>query len=206
VKVHDFIRKRDYWRNGVVIEKDNCLGLITADPEERKIYIEVTGKGHRRDLLTFIRSQFDTLHARLSNLKVESKIPVNSLGNVVLDYQDLLFHEEMGETTILVRALRNRLNIQELLNGIETAKERENRTETLAMPRTDMGLQPENRQAAHRFLPQDSNPEKVSWYKRAELLLPVIVSVAIFLAAVAEFTGVTLMSCIEWLQQNNYLN
>ena len=206
VKVHDFIRKREYWRNGVVIEKDNCLGLITADPEERKIYIEVTGKGHRRDLLTFIRGQFDTLHARLSNLKVESKIPVDELGNVVIDYQDLLFHEEMGEETILVRALRTRLNIQELLNGIETAKERKSRTEMSAAPRTDTGLQPENRHSAHRFLPYQADDEKISWYKRAELLIPAIVSVAIFLAAVAEFTGITLISCIEWLQNHGYLD
>ncbi|MGB1206545.1 MAG: COR domain-containing protein [Chitinophagales bacterium] len=206
VKVHEFIRKREYWRNGVVIEKDNCLGLITADPEERKIYIEVTGKGYRRDLLTFIRGQFDTLHARLSNLKVESKIPVDECGGVVLDYQDLLFHEEMGEETILVRALRTRLNIQELLNGIETAKERESRNTNLATPRTDMSLQPENRHAAHRFLPNQADSEKVNWYKRAELLIPAIVSAAIFLAAVAEFTGITLMSFIEWLTNHGYLD
>ena len=206
VKVHEFIRKREYWRNGVVIEKDNCLGLITADPEERKIYIEVTGKGYRRDLLTFIRGQFDTLHARLSNLKVESKIPVDKSGSIVLDYQDLLFHEEMGEETILVRALRSRLNIQELLNGIETAKEREIRHANMADSRTDTGLQPENRHAAQLFLPHQAHGESSSWYKRAELLIPAVVSIMVFLAAFAEFTGITLMSFLEWLRNQGYLN
>ncbi len=124
VKVHPFIRNRDYWRNGVVIKREGCYAFIKADPEETKIFIEITGRGSKRELLAFVRAQFDVIHARLPKINVECKIPVEASGKFVLDYQDLLFYEEMGESTILVRALRKRLNIKELLNGIETEDER----------------------------------------------------------------------------------
>ncbi len=124
VKVHDYIKAQDYWRNGVVIKKDNCNAYIKADPEECKIFIEVAGKGNKRDLLALIRSQFEILHNRLSNIKVDSKIPVGEKGEIVIDYDDLLFYEEMEESTILVRELRTRIDVKELLNGVVSEQKR----------------------------------------------------------------------------------
>lgn len=138
VKMHNFIRGRDYWRNGLVIKRNNCHAFVRADPEDCKIFIAVAGKGRRRETLAFVRGQFELIHERLPKIKVESKIPVDMKGEVVLDYEDLLFHEEMGEETILVRALRERIPIKQLLNGIESEKARENRRRKEAANQANM--------------------------------------------------------------------
>ncbi len=142
VKVHPFIRGRDYWRNGVILKKGNCDALVKADPNERLIFIEIKGKSNKRDVLAFIRSQFDIIHARLSQLNVSQKIPVDGKGEIVLDYEDLLFLEEIGDEFVAVRELRKKVSVKKLLNGIEAEGVRqENRLQRQAeIKTTDMEI------------------------------------------------------------------
>lgn len=181
VKVHHLIRNRDYWRNGVVIRKSQCDAFIKADPEERRIYINIGGRGNKRELLSFIRAQFEVIHSRLTNIEIKSKIPVDEDGRVVLDYDDLLFYEEVGEEYVIVAALRKKLLVRDLLMGIETSQEREKQRQNQkgnTISGTDI-LQP--------VVPTTNDySERQHWY---ETLWVKVASVVIFLAALAELTG-----------------
>ncbi len=130
VRVHDFIRKHDYWRNGVVISKDGCEVLIKADPQERKVYIEVSGSGNKRDILSFIRAQFDVLHKRFSGIKVNKFIVYeHTTQSIPIDLDKLLLHEEMNESHIVIPELKTKLSVKLLLSGIQPEQVSVNRGE-----------------------------------------------------------------------------
>lgn len=192
VKVHGFIRNRDYWRNGVILSKNHCVAFIKADPEERKIYIQVAGRGSKRELLGFIRSQFELIHQRLPKIQVENKIPVDDLGKIVLDYDDLLFYEEMGETSILVRSLRKRVEIRQLLNGISSEDERKrlrqlnNSSKRIVQPASFASTNLPNEQV------------EVNWGRYIGIMLTIIISLVTFLGGLAELTGVNLKDVVEY--------
>ncbi|MEZ4888973.1 MAG: COR domain-containing protein [Chitinophagales bacterium] len=200
VKVHPFIRGRDYWRNGVILKKGNCDALVKADPNERIIYIEIMGKSNKRDVLAFIRSQFDIIHERLSQLNVSQKIPVDESGEVVIDYEDLLFLEEIGEEFVAVRELRTKVSVKKLLNGIEAEGVRqENRLQRRAeIKNTDMEIAhvpTDLVERAHQMaimgeagdmgqqLPAKTWKEQIWWQ---------LAGIIALLAALAELTGITL--------------
>lgn len=210
VKVHEFIRGRDYWRNGVVIRKNNTDAFVKADPEERKIFIEVVGKGSRREMLAFIRSQFDILHARLSNIAVQSKIPVDAQGQVVLDYEDLLFYEEIGEESMPVRELRTRINIKQLLNGIEHAGAREHyRNTNWAMQEPLNQVQgllntpnPTNANVSKQEVANKWERLKTNqWVRYLEILGTLLLTIVFFLAALSELTGLNLFDILDMMRK-----
>ncbi|MFK7907840.1 MAG: COR domain-containing protein [Chitinophagales bacterium] len=199
VKVHPFIRGRDYWRNGVILKKGNCDALVRADPNERLIFIEIKGKSNKRDVLAFIRSQFDTIHARLSQLNVSQKIPVDDKGKIVLDYEDLLFLEEIGDEFVAVRELRTKVSVKKLLNGIEAEGVRkENRLQKQAETKvtdmeishipTDLIEQMQRHTATGGGDMSEKIPEK-TW--KQQIWWQVAGGIAV-LAALAELTGFTL--------------
>ncbi|HRI28790.1 MAG TPA: COR domain-containing protein, partial [Chitinophagales bacterium] len=121
VRIHDFIYKHQYWRNGVVIDKDDCLALVKADPQERKIYIAIAGVGNKRDMLTFVRAQFDTLHRQFANLKIAQNIVyVSQNRQIPIDLETLLLNERNKIDQIVVKELPNEvLSVKALLNGIK---------------------------------------------------------------------------------------
>ncbi len=202
VKVHDYIRSNHYWRNGVVLHKDKCDALIKADAEERKIYIEIGGKGNKRDILTFIRSQFDIIHRRLSHIEVQRKIPVDQSGKVVLGYEDLLFYEEMGEKEILVRELRGKVNVKQVLNGIssegsrkEERKEIEQQALISSGTRGKRSILDETvKDLTRDIIRADARTDQ--WYDQLWIKF---VAAVIFLAALAEVSGFSLRDIISTL-------
>jgi len=124
VRVHDFIRHHDYWRNGVIIKKESCEALVIADPQERKICIEVSGNGNKRDFLAFIRSQFEVLHKRFSGIVVKKYIVYeHEHQSVPIDLDSLLLHEQINEKYIVIKELKTKLPVKLLLSGIEPEKE-----------------------------------------------------------------------------------
>ncbi len=172
--------------------------MIKADPSECIIFIKIGGRGNKRELLSFIRAQFEVIHQKLSNINVRSKIPVDESGKVVLDYDNLLFHEEMGETFILVEALREKLNVKELLSGIESGQE-QRKNQKVHRERTMEYLQEEEKrmhQQQMRRLSEKVMPEAVTsvlWYETVWIKL---VAFIFILAALAEATGLSLKEVV----------
>lgn len=120
VRMEDYIhQQRTLWRLGVVLRLDKNTALVKADTEDRKIYIFVSGEQHtRRDFLSVIRAQFDTLH-RSGNFEVQAKVPIPKYPNVVVDYEHLLTLERKRIKEFIPEGLDESINVQELLSGID---------------------------------------------------------------------------------------
>jgi hypothetical protein len=101
----------------VVLAHDNNKALIKADLEDKKIFIWVTGNtATRRVLLGIIRKEFKHIHGTIKGLEAIEKVPYK---NVILDYQDLIDLEQMGEENIIIPSLKEKVKVKELLNGID---------------------------------------------------------------------------------------
>ncbi len=110
------------WRTGAVLTFEGNQALVKADLEDRVVSISVIGNpAGRRRLLSVIRSDFECIHHSIAHLKVEEKIPVPGHPEVEIEYETLRVLEEAGETEhkIVVDSKLLRLNVEELLNGVE---------------------------------------------------------------------------------------
>jgi len=125
VRMNEFIHKT-VWRSGVVLKSGDNTALVKADMEDKKVYIWVNGaQNTRRDFLSAIRSQFDAIHKTITKLEVREKVPVPGQDSVVVDFQHLLKLEKMGEATYIPEGLEQRINIRQLLNGVESETDRQ---------------------------------------------------------------------------------
>lgn len=112
------------WRTGVVLKIGKNKALVKADIEDRKITIAIDGVEHtRRDALSAIRYQLDEIHNSIKGLGAQKRVPIPGAINAKpQSYDYLLQQEREGVETISVED-GNRLinvNIQQLLNGIES--------------------------------------------------------------------------------------
>ena len=118
--MNHYIHQTTYWRSGVVLAHEDNFALVKADREDKIIKIRVEGKANtRRNLLTAIRSQFDYIHKTIPGIVPVAKIPLIEHSEILLDYQELLGLEAMGEQEIAIGKLRKRISLQQLLDGIE---------------------------------------------------------------------------------------
>ena len=125
VRMNHYIHQKTYWRSGVVLAKEGNTALVKADREDKKIIIRVKGKENtRRSLLTAIRSQLDYIHKTIPGIVPEEKVPLIDRPEIILDYQELLGLEAMGETSIPIGKLRKRISLKQLLDGIEQPSDR----------------------------------------------------------------------------------
>ncbi|MGB7485039.1 MAG: COR domain-containing protein, partial [Phormidesmis sp.] len=131
VRMNQLIAKRTYWRNGVVLVKGGNKALAKADKEDRKIFIYVKGNpSTRRILLESIRDQFDYIHSTIPGIEVEEKVPLPSRPEVLVDYLNLLDMDKMGVLEFVPSGLREKVQVQDLLAGLETSQDREERLAT----------------------------------------------------------------------------
>lgn len=121
VKVHPFIYQDNFYRNGVYLEfvKEKTFAHVYAVPSKKVINIEITGVGHRRTTLRYLRTEFEKIFRSINKLEVKSFIPIPDKEEHLVDYNDLLIYEEMGEEYILIPAIRKKLNVNSLLEGID---------------------------------------------------------------------------------------
>lgn len=128
---HDKIHKQIYWRSGVILaytegSETYNIARIKADPEEKKIFISVSGQtSTRRSFLLMIRDTFNKIHSNFANPEVSEWVPVPGHPNhSPLDYQELLGLEAMGEQDYPIGKLRIKVNLRQLLDGYEPIETR----------------------------------------------------------------------------------
>ncbi|MEH2119792.1 MAG: COR domain-containing protein [Nostoc sp.] len=126
VITHEKIHSQIYWRSGVMLQYQQNneiynIARIKADPEDKKIFITISGrKETRRLFLGILRDVFQKIHKSLPNLEITEWVPVpNHPKHPPLDYQELLGQESMGESTITIGKLRLKLDLRQLLDGYE---------------------------------------------------------------------------------------
>lgn len=125
VRIHPYIQKNVLWRSGVIVTDQDNEALVRADSGLRRISILVRGlKYARRDLLSIIRSHFDTIHKTIPGMQVWKNIPLPGYPEITVDYEHLLSLEAMGERSFIPPGLRQRIDVKLLLNGIDLADTR----------------------------------------------------------------------------------
>ncbi len=121
------------WRTGVVLEREDCRAVVRADARERRVDIHIIGpERQRRDLLAVIREKFEEQHRDLKGLTVQERVPVpgekDATGkDITVSYQDLLQREHDEEADYRPEGARNRVNVADLLNGLEAPAARARR-------------------------------------------------------------------------------
>ncbi|MBD0314131.1 MAG: Ras family protein, partial [Microcoleus sp. T3-bin5] len=132
VITHEKIHNQIYWRSGVMLaHKENNeiynIARIKADPEDKKIFITISGRQETRRLfLGILRDVFQKIHKSLPNLEITEWVPVpNHPNHPPLDYEELLGLEAMGESTITIGKLKLKLDLRQLLDGYESRESRQ---------------------------------------------------------------------------------
>ncbi|WP_413199639.1 COR domain-containing protein [Nostoc piscinale] len=132
VNTHEKIYNQIYWRSGVMLQYQenneiHNIARIKADPEDKKIFIAISGrKETRRLFLGILRDVFNKIHKSLPNLEITEWVPVPGYPNhPPLDYQELLGLEAMGESTVTIGKLKLKLNLRQLLDGYESLESRQ---------------------------------------------------------------------------------
>ncbi|MEG4419184.1 COR domain-containing protein [Microcoleus sp. LAD1_D5] len=124
---HEKIHNCTHWRTGVMLEyREGAevynIALIKSDPEDKKIFIAVSGReSTRRSFLSMIRDTFTKIHNSFANLEISQWVPVPGYPDAdPLDYDELLGLEDMGENTVRVGKLKLKLDLRQLLDGYES--------------------------------------------------------------------------------------
>ena len=127
VLTHEKIHNRTHWRTGVMLEyREGAevynIARIKSDPEDKKIFIAVSGREWtRRSFLSMIRDTFTKIHNSFANLEISQWVPVPGYPDAdPLDYDELLGLEDMGENTVRVGKLKLKLDLRPLLDGYES--------------------------------------------------------------------------------------
>jgi internalin A len=120
VKLQDFIKSDLRWRTGMVLEKSSVFDAtarVRVDKEDRVLRIDVCGKEPRR-FLSFIRATVKEIVADFAQLPTRERVPVPGCVEM-LAYDDLVIAESAGEKEVFVPALKKRIAISALLDGVE---------------------------------------------------------------------------------------
>jgi internalin A len=128
VRMNDKIHQQTYWRNGVVLADKRNKALVKADREDKKIFIGVAGSQSTcRNFLSSIRCQFDYIHKTIAGIEALEKVPLPEYPEIVVDYEHLLNLEELNETSFIPPGLKTRVDVKQLLDGIESEADRKHR-------------------------------------------------------------------------------
>lgn len=127
VRTHVLSDETLRWRTGVILKLEDNLALVRADAQERRVLINIKGTvAGRRHLLSIIRANFDRIHGTIKNLKPAEIVPLPEQPDAYVPYVELLAWEESGKEEFekVVDGEIVKLNVQQLLNGVETVGER----------------------------------------------------------------------------------
>jgi internalin A len=130
VRTHVLSDDTPRWRTGVILKLEDNLALVRADAQERRVLINIRGPvATRRRLLSVIRANFDRIHGSIKNLKPTEIVPLPERPDAYVPYVELLAWEESRKKEFekVVDGNIFSLNVQQLLNGVETKGERVHR-------------------------------------------------------------------------------
>jgi internalin A len=76
VRTRNLVYDRMFWKNGVLIQRENTRALVTTDQYSRKLFIWIQGS-NSSFLLEIIRKELNDIHQSLNYPDVPEKIPCN---------------------------------------------------------------------------------------------------------------------------------
>ena len=132
VRIHRYIERDDKgnylcWKWGAMLKKNNSYAYIKAFPmaiSQKRIEIKISGGSNRnkREFLTIIRYELDSINIRFRNLSVTRRIPCRCSPNCSyrFDYDLLLKAEQEGvKKRQCGKNPKEHIDILKLLDGIE---------------------------------------------------------------------------------------
>ena len=136
VRMQAFIHQNTFWRYGVVLEDGGNKALVKVDVEEKETIICVSGPERtRREFLSNIRFEFNAIHKTIPRIEEMEKVPLPDHPEILVSYDHLLNLEKAGIKSYIPEGLVDAVDVNELLNGIETQEERRKRREGEVEPR-----------------------------------------------------------------------
>lgn len=76
VRTRNMVHNKTFWKNGVILQRENTRALIESDQYLKKIRIWTKGP-NSPFLLEILRKEFDDIHSSLNYANVPEKIPCN---------------------------------------------------------------------------------------------------------------------------------
>ena len=126
IKLNRYLKNFDYaWRNGIIIERNNTVGLIREIYASRAIIINVSGD-FQKEFITIISEELDNLNSTFRFIQVEKLIQCNcqscneSKTPHFYNYQKLRNRLLNGKQTVECDLSYKDIIVKELLNGIFT--------------------------------------------------------------------------------------
>lgn len=125
---HNEIHKDYKWRTGVILSNPNfnSQAYIRADYNSKKIYLYVNGE-RKRD---YFATLWDSLKKINEDYRtpIDEKIPVSET-TYFITYKALLNYEKQGELNPYIGEIDKRIDVVELLDGIEDPRARKRKLE-----------------------------------------------------------------------------
>jgi hypothetical protein len=120
--MHHRVQLKESWRSGTVLKIDGNRVLVRGDIEKDKVFIAVQGAvPPRRERLAVVRDAFRSIHSTIPDLKPKEEVPLSDKSEIAVSYDHLLKLEELGEQTHVPVGADIRYDVQELLNGVDSA-------------------------------------------------------------------------------------
>jgi len=110
------------WRTGVVLEFEGNRALVRANPQDKKIVIQVNGpSGGRARLLAIIRSDFQRIHTDMQRLNVVSSISLSEDPSVTVPFDELqaLANDGIPVTHRVVHGKATVIDVRKTLSNVE---------------------------------------------------------------------------------------
>jgi len=127
-RTHELSQNRLRWRSGVELAYEGAEARVQADYDANTITLWLRGNHatDRRSLLKICRQHFQAIHGRIEGLCPQERVAVPGRPDVLVNYDDAVQDERLGETTftVTINEQRVKVPIGELLNGVEPPWER----------------------------------------------------------------------------------
>lgn len=141
VRSHTLSRGEARWRSGVILAHEDCKALVTSVTADRRVIVRVRGgdAGARRRLLALIRYDLDKINAEFKDrLDAQPKVPLAEHPEFSVDYKKLAAFEKQGVESFPEFIGRQvvTVHVNELLNGVDLDKQREDSLEVLTRARS----------------------------------------------------------------------
>ena len=127
VRSHVMSEGQPRWRSGVILQFEGCRALVKADVPDKRVQVLVDGPvKNRRRLLAVIRSDFDRIHASISELKPKEMVRVPERPEHLIDYQDLTIFEQKGRKQFerVIGGDVVEISVTQLLDGVDLSRPR----------------------------------------------------------------------------------
>ena len=122
----DYIIKKQQWKFGMLLKKEDCKAKITTKEDGNKIKIKIQEeKLRKREFLTIIRHEISKINKSFANLEVKELLPLPGYKDYYVEYSELSGYEKAGKQEYFSGKLGQSFSVPEILDTVITRAQRE---------------------------------------------------------------------------------